>query len=422
MGPIPRRKTERAPAIDKLLKPAVGVALAIFAYVFLQGFTSEIPRVDVSDELLLREVFFGEGVGKNYAVLCHTPPEKAGDGTLPVSSVFQDARNDGTAPASFYLLDCEHVLPSGKSVAERFELDLTKRPTVFVSGKVGAPRQVPLKHLKTGGMLVKVLRGLLEPRATKLETTKALKSKCLDKEYCGLLLKGGTPEKYLKDAMQSLVIQYPHVQFASVDSSVLIVTNLEDHLEEYQKGIHRFVLFKKVSGSLDVNATDNSRLVTSVASFEGKGLTFSALSSFANGALNGSIGFKKIPSLPALKTRTKKMEEAERKKRQRRREAEERERLKKMGDAEAKAKGEDGDSQQKEQTGYDDGRETPEEKAEREARRRKRMQEEAEKWNIQGEDEGEEEDEDNNEDGEESDEEFFDLDGDEDEEDVLDLD
>lgn len=411
MAPVPRRKTERAPAVDKLMKPAIGVVLAFMGYYVFQGLQSEIPRVDVSDELALREVFFGEGVGKNYAVLCHAPPASDGGSNIPVSSVFQDARADGSALADFVLVDCGHMLPSGKTVADRFELDLKKRPTVFVSGKLGPPKQIPTKHLKTGGMLVKVLRGLLEPRAAKLETSKALKSKCLNKEYCGLLLKGDKPNKYLKEAMQTLVVQYPQIQFASMDSSVLLLTNLEDHVEEFQRGVHRFVLFKKVSGSLDVNATDNSRLVTSVAAFEGKGLSFSALSSFVNGALNGNISLKKMPALPAMKTRTKKMEEEQKRKRQRKKDQEERARLKKLEGETKKS-----ETPPVQETKSEDGRETPEEKAEREARRRKRMEEDAAKWNIMGEEEDDEEDEG----GEDDEEDFFDLD--EDEEDVMDLD
>lgn len=96
-------------------------------------------RVDVSDEMQLREVLLGElESGKNYAVLCHD--EKS---MIPVSSVFQDAHNDGSAPAEFRLIDCNHILPeSEKSIADRFKLKLKDRPTVFVSGAIGEPKQV----------------------------------------------------------------------------------------------------------------------------------------------------------------------------------------------------------------------------------------------------------------------------------------
>jgi hypothetical protein len=87
----------------------------------------------------LREIFFGEAHGKNYAVLCHDGENSK----IPVSSVFQDANNDGSAPVEFRLLDCNHMLKeSEKTVADRFKLNLKTRPTVFVSGQVGPPKQV----------------------------------------------------------------------------------------------------------------------------------------------------------------------------------------------------------------------------------------------------------------------------------------
>lgn len=45
MGLVPKRKTERAPAVDKLLKPAVGVALAMLAYFVIQGFQAEVSSI-----------------------------------------------------------------------------------------------------------------------------------------------------------------------------------------------------------------------------------------------------------------------------------------------------------------------------------------------------------------------------------------
>ena len=102
----------------------------------------QVIRINVDDEMELREVFFGEGEGKNYAVLCH--PETA---KYPVSSVFQDASSDSSAPAEFRLLDCDHVLSSEKNVFDRFKLNKKQRPTIFVSGKVGPPKQVRMRIL-----------------------------------------------------------------------------------------------------------------------------------------------------------------------------------------------------------------------------------------------------------------------------------
>ena len=99
-------------------------------------------------------MFFGEETTSNFVVLCH--PE---DATYPVSSVFQDAYNDGSAPVEFRLLDCKHVLSSEKTVYERFKLDEKKRPTVFVSGVVGTPKQV--SAYRADGITGSVPRGVL---------------------------------------------------------------------------------------------------------------------------------------------------------------------------------------------------------------------------------------------------------------------
>ena len=118
MGRVTKKKTtEKPPPLEKLLKPAAGVALAMLGYYFMKGMSAEIPRIDVNDQLALREVFFGEGAsGKDYAVLCH-PEAKEGSVALPVSSVFQDSHDDGSAPVEYAIIDCDHVLPdSGKTI------------------------------------------------------------------------------------------------------------------------------------------------------------------------------------------------------------------------------------------------------------------------------------------------------------------
>ncbi len=40
--PSSRFKTEKPPAIDKLLKPAIGVVLAFVAYYFMKGLDTEV--------------------------------------------------------------------------------------------------------------------------------------------------------------------------------------------------------------------------------------------------------------------------------------------------------------------------------------------------------------------------------------------
>ena len=369
----------------------------------------QIPRVDVNDQGALRELFFGEGIGKNYAALCHDEASN-----IRVSSVFEDAKSDGNVPAEFVLVNCNHILPeSGKSIAERFNLNLKKRPTIFVSGKANPPKQIPEKHLKTGNMLVKALKYQLEPRTAKIENTKMLKEKCLNQDMCALFLKGGSPDKNVKETIQNLIISYPKIQFASIDASVLLLTNLEEHLPMFKKGQHQFIIFKKLSGGIEVvnepkddgedgekgdksdKKTDkkSGRLITSVAAFEGKSISMSSLSTFVNGVVNGNIQPKKIPSLPVVKTRTKKLEEKERQKRERAQQRERNKKNQKQNEQQASNAYFDERSKEARKAERDRRRAehnkeknvkplTPEEIAERERKRRLRMEEEAAKWNM----------------------------------------
>jgi hypothetical protein len=142
----PKKTHEKPPPLDQWIKPAVGIALALLGYQFFKGMVQqEIHRVNLDDELELREVLFGEivetedkKIPQNYAVLCH--PETA---TYPISSVFQDAHKEASSVATFRVMDCDTVMAgSEKTAKERFKLNDKTRPLVFVSGKQGPPKQV----------------------------------------------------------------------------------------------------------------------------------------------------------------------------------------------------------------------------------------------------------------------------------------
>lgn len=420
---------QRPPPVDKLILPAIVVGVAILAFQFFKGIKSEVLRVNMEDEMELRETLFGEVDGKNYAVLCH--PE---DAKYPVSSVFQEASNDGTAPAEFRLMDCNHVLSSEKTVYDRFKLNKKQRPTIFVSGKVGSPKQVPAKHLKTGSMLVKALKNLLVPKAEKIETTQDLRTKCLDKDICGLLLKGGKQSpNYVKDAMSKLLVEYPNVAFAAVDTSVLYVKGIEaEFLPEFVSGQPRFVVFQKVAGSTD---KDSGRLKTSLAALE-SGLGYGPMSNLIASVVQKKQEMQKVATLPTIKTRTKKLEEEERAKRARRADQQKRQESSSGGTPGGYFEANDGtregrkaerdrrrEEHRKNNPNYRE--KTPEEIAEMERLRRQRMEEEATKWNMAPEDAPEEGEPIGDESYMEEDDgsyETFDEVDNEDEEDVLDLD
>lgn len=281
-------------------------------------------------------------------------------------------------------------------------------------------------------MLVKLLKNMLEPRAAKIETTQDLRTKCLNQPVCGLLLKGSkTVNSSVKNAVSNLLEQHPKVSFASVDASVLFVRNLEEYLPEYQPGVHRFVVFEKVSGG---TGSKDDRLVTSIATLDDKAkIGYASMNNLVQSVVDKKASMQKIPALPVIKTRTKKLEQEERAKRQR----------KEQRDSSTGSSSSTPGGQFTPNDGSKEGRKaererrraehyaqqnvkpkTPEEIAEMERKRRIRMQEEAERWNMGNHEEGGGDGSGGYDIGEET-EEYVVEEGDEveeDEEDVIDLD
>lgn len=383
---------------------------------------------------------YGSGSDTNYAVLCQSE-----ESTAPLSSVFQDAFKEGAATRSavFRVVDCEATVPStGRSIGEEFGLDLQRRPTIFVSGPAvgGKPTQIPDKHLKTGTMLTRYLRAKLEKHAARIETTQELRNRCLSKDVCALLLKGGKKApSHVKDAMQKLLKEYPDVAFAAVDASVLYVMHLEEYLPEYRPDTARFVVLRKVSGG--VGAGD-SRLITSIAASSAEtAVSYGPMSNLIAQVLQNTVPMRNLSSLPQIKTRTKKLEEAERAKRQRKTQQQQRQQQQQQ-QSDSGAGGSDDVKEERRRererrraehnAAHNVKPKTPEEIAEMERRRRERMEAEAAKWNVAPEDAPPSEDgygdyyDDGDDLWEDEDDgttivEYVD-DGDDDEEDVIDLD
>lgn len=255
-------------------------------------------------------------------------------------------------------------------------------------------------------MLTKVLRNLLERRAAKIETTQELRTKCLDKDICGLLLKGSKQApSYVKSAMNKLLEEFPTVAFGFVDSTVEYVMNAEEFLPEYQDEQPRFVVFRKVSGGTGA-ADSKERLKTSLAALPTNGVAYGPMSNLVASVVQQTAVMTKVPVLPVIKTRTKKLEQEERNKRarkleQQRRQAEGRSGRTTTGSgdgsfSEANDGSRDGRRAERERrraehmAQHNVKPKTPEEIAELERQRRIRMDEEAAKWNIAPEDAPEE--------------------------------
>jgi hypothetical protein len=169
---------------------------------------------------------------------------------------------------------------------------------------------------------------------------------------------------------------------------------LEEYLPEFQAGTHRFVVFQKMSGGIDAKA---DRLVTSIATLGDMKIGYASMNELVQSVVDGKAEMTKIPSLPVIKTRTKKLEEEERAKRQRK---QQRSAPESSSQSTSSFETNDGSSQgrkaERERRRAEHYKEhnvrekTPEEIQEMERKRRIRMEEEAARWNMAPEDAPEE--------------------------------
>ena len=330
--------------------PAILACIAAISWSLLSNifFSHNVVSIDATDQLALRDVFFGEGTYKgSYVVLCLAPTTE--DPPPPLNSAFLDASKilgGVSAGAKFVTLDCGALLPSGSTVASRFKLDSGRRPAlVFVSGArlPGVPVQLQASSLKSGIVLANAIKSLLEPRTVKVESTSQLSTRCLERDYCLLLLKGGEVTQQVKGIFKELIEDFsPTVQFAHIDSSV-VAMNLESSKGlEFVEGQHRLVMFRRLpspegkkdekkkkkttttkkraksvedDGEDDSESEDEKEVVaTSARLYKSNDYSAEALTAFIASSLKDDESFKVLKTLPKTSIRTKRSQESAKKK------------------------------------------------------------------------------------------------------------
>lgn len=213
---------------------------------------------------------------------------------------------------------------------------------------------------------------------------------------------------------------------------------LQYHTQILYTVISRFVVFKKVSGGLSAGDNETKaegRLKTSILYLDDPGVSFGSMSTLVSDVINGKK-MQKMPALPQMKTRTKKLEESERLKRDRKKDQARKKTQEDQKPPQTFTSNDgtkEGRRLERERRRAEHNKEnnvkpkTPEEIAEMERKRRERMEAQSEKWNIgEGDDYdsggGESIEEEYYEDEDEDEGEYVDVDEDEDDEDVMDLD
>lgn len=202
---------------------AVVLAVAFSGYMYQQGGASVQNLVNANAETL-KSVLLGE---KPFLFYCH----RGGKQEAP-PVVFTDLNKLKGGKVGFALLNCSQVMPSGKSIQDRFGLKkVSAGPLIFAAAPWMKPKQIPPGQMKDAASLRKYVDAVMAPRALDIVTDKELRSHCGFKnttrnehsigDTCIVLLKGRrhkNEKKYL-DLEESLIRAYPRVKMVSLDAA-----------------------------------------------------------------------------------------------------------------------------------------------------------------------------------------------------------
>jgi hypothetical protein len=195
------------------LLPVLAIVVGV-AFYYIQR--SPLHYLSTYNREQMLEVFKG---GQTWVVLCH-----AGNSVQPIPPNFVELAGDMTHMASFGVLDCNGVLPSGKTVLEKFGIveRSPPNPTVFVTGSgLPTPEQLPVGKGETFLGMKKWLRATIEPRSRSVASTRELQSKCLSRDLCALVLKPGLIQDAVRDTIKGAMLDNRSLRFAAFDSAQL---------------------------------------------------------------------------------------------------------------------------------------------------------------------------------------------------------
>jgi hypothetical protein len=140
-----------------------------------------------------------------------------------VSPVYLELHKQLSSQMTFALLNCSQVLPSGKTIWDRFHLKKDMRPTLFVTSPWSRSKQIPPSNLKDLATLKKYVMNAVSARAAEVSTMKEFSKRCSsaaasDSDTCITILKGTKYTSAHLTIEENLVKQYPKVKVVSIDA------------------------------------------------------------------------------------------------------------------------------------------------------------------------------------------------------------
>lgn len=209
---------------------AVVIVAIVFGVILYRSTSQAIKNLVNVEPDSLKDAFFGD---KPHLFVCDRGLGNNNIGTTP--AIFSDLNIIKGNIISFATVNCSQVLPSGKTIMERFKLKKEWKPTIFGTAPWSKPIQAQPSALANVQSLKKFVEDSLSPKATVVESDKHLWQHCAfsknlvydDRditETCVLLVKGSKFSSTAAQLEQRLVQSYPQVKFAMVEAAKLRMT------------------------------------------------------------------------------------------------------------------------------------------------------------------------------------------------------
>lgn len=231
-----KKSSETSPVAMSGLAALVAISAAAACY-FMH---SKVVAISIDDTVALKSVFYS---GQPWLVQCSKG--------RAATQVLSDAEGSLKA-ARLGVLDCDAVLPSGKTTYQRFKLSPpTSCPVYLAIANMEKPQIVPCNELRSGSHLAAWAAKTTKPKVFAPTTTAAFDSQCLKKAWCVLVLSAGSR---LNDAERAAVAALAEaerrVRVVKVDTSNYnLLLDLPSGVPEPRAGHATVVLVKQLEGA-----------------------------------------------------------------------------------------------------------------------------------------------------------------------------
>eukprot|EP01041_Mallomonas_annulata_P011657 gene11657-24415_t len=202
-----------------------GLVAVILAYIIWNSSKVAMKNLVNVDNDALSTVLLGK---TPYVFFCQRGGKLEG-----IPTVLSELHGVLGSKVGFAIVNCSQILPSGKSMFERFKLKKEWRPTVFVTSPWSKPMQVLPTSFKDLATLRKSVETVITPKAPDVDNDKQLTKHCSknsDSETCIVIMRGKRYTKEHAQMEEKLLLTYPYVPVASIKAQNKRLS-FEDSLE-----------------------------------------------------------------------------------------------------------------------------------------------------------------------------------------------